>query len=83
MNHHTRNRLHNVYNTLFLLHICFSRNIQTKFCDKYILQVVVADNKVNDIIEIVRANSKIGNIFISPIMRSVDIESGAEIEKTI
>ena len=54
-----------------------------EFSDKYILQVVVADNKENDVIEIVRANSKMGKIFISPITRAVDIESGAENEKAI
>ena len=54
-----------------------------EFSDKYTLQVVVADNKENDVIEIVRANSKMGKIFISPIIRAVDIESGAENEKAI
>ena len=50
-----------------------------EFGDKYALQVVVFDNKENDVIEIVRANSKMGKIFISPITRAIDIESGAGI----
>lgn len=54
-----------------------------EFGDKYALQVVVFDNKENDVIEIVRANSKMGKIFISPITRAIDIESGAENEKAI
>lgn len=54
-----------------------------EFSDKYILQVVVPDNKENDVIEIVRANSKMGKIFISPIIRAVDIQSGDENEKAI
>ena len=54
-----------------------------EFSDKYILQVVVTDNKENDVIEIVRANSKMGKIFISPVFRAIDIESGAENEKAI
>lgn len=54
-----------------------------EFSDKYTLQVVVTDNKENDVIEIVRANSKMGKIFISPISRAVDIETGAENENTI
>jgi nitrogen regulatory protein PII len=45
--------------------------------------VVVADNKENDVIEIVRANSKTGKIFISPVTRAIDIESGVENEKAI
>ncbi|MFZ0896507.1 MAG: P-II family nitrogen regulator [Candidatus Nitrosopolaris sp.] len=54
-----------------------------EFGDKYALQVIVSDNKENDVIEIVRANSKMGKIFISPITRAIDIESGAENEKAI
>jgi nitrogen regulatory protein P-II 1 len=51
--------------------------------DKYSLQVVVDDDKEKDAIEIIRANSKIGKIFISPITRAIDIESGAENEQAI
>jgi nitrogen regulatory protein P-II 1 len=54
-----------------------------EFSDKYTLQVIVDDNKEKDAIEIIRANSKMGKIFISPIMRAIDIESGAENEKAI
>ena len=54
-----------------------------EFGDKYMLEVVVAINKENDVIKIVRENSKIGKIFISPITRAIDIESGAEDELAI
>jgi nitrogen regulatory protein P-II 1 len=54
-----------------------------EFSDKYTLQVIVDDNKEKDAIEIIRANSKIGKIFISPITRAIDIESGAENGKAI
>ena len=54
-----------------------------EFSDKYTLQVIVGDNKEKDAIEIIRANSKMGKIFISPIIRAIDIESGAENEKAI
>ena len=54
-----------------------------EFSDKYTLQVIVDDNKEKDAIEIIRANSKMGKIFISPIIRAIDIESGAENEKAI
>ena len=43
-----------------------------EFSDKYTLQVIIADNKENDVIEIIRANSKMGKIFISPITRAID-----------
>lgn len=54
-----------------------------EFGDKYLLEVIVATNKENDVIKIVRMNSKIGKIFISPITRAIDIESGAEDELAI
>lgn len=54
-----------------------------EFSDKYILQVIVPDNKENDVINIVRENSKFGKIFISEIKRAVDIATGAEDEKAI
>jgi nitrogen regulatory protein P-II 1 len=54
-----------------------------EFSDKYTLQVIVDDNKEKDTIEIIRANSKMGKIFISPITRAIDIESGAENGKAI
>jgi nitrogen regulatory protein P-II 1 len=54
-----------------------------EFSDKYTLQVIVPNDKENDAIEIIRTNSKMGKIFISPIIRAVDIESGVENEKAI
>ena len=54
-----------------------------EFSDKYTLQVIVDDNKEKGAVDIIRANSKMGKIFISPIMRAIDIESGAENEKAI
>src|SRR5918911_5598344 len=54
-----------------------------EFSDKYTLQVILPDEKQNEAIEIIRANSKMGKIFISPISGAVDIESGSEDEKAI
>jgi nitrogen regulatory protein P-II 1 len=54
-----------------------------EFNDKYILQVVVPDEKENDVIKIVRTTSKMGKIFISPIKRAIDIGSGQENEQAI
>ena len=54
-----------------------------EFSDKYTLQVIVDDNKEKDAIEIIRANSKMGKIFISPIKRAIDIGSGQENEQAI
>jgi nitrogen regulatory protein P-II 1 len=54
-----------------------------EFGDKYKLEVIVSDDKEKDTINIIRANSKMGKIFIWPIARAIDIESGAENEKAI
>jgi nitrogen regulatory protein PII len=51
--------------------------------DKYKLEVIISDSKENDAIKIIRENSKIGKIFILPVARAVDIESGQENEMAI
>ena len=54
-----------------------------EFSDKYTLQVIVPNDKEDKAIEIIRNNSKMGKIFISPVSRTIDIESGSENEKAI
>ena len=54
-----------------------------EFSDKYTVQVIVEDEKENEAIELIRANSKVGKIFISPVTRAIDIESGKENEEAI
>jgi nitrogen regulatory protein P-II 1 len=54
-----------------------------EFGDKYKLEVVVSDSKERDVIGIIRKNTKVGKIFIWPIARAVDIESGVENEMAI
>jgi len=54
-----------------------------EFGDKYKLEVVLPDNKENNAIDVIRKNTKIGKIFIWPIARAIDIESGVENEMAI
>jgi len=54
-----------------------------EFSEKYLVQVIVPENKENDVVRIVRENSKIGKIFISQITRAVDIATGLENERAI
>jgi nitrogen regulatory protein P-II 1 len=54
-----------------------------EFSDKYTLQVIVPSDKEEDAVNLIRANSKMGKIFISPVIHAIDIESGAEDEKAI
>jgi nitrogen regulatory protein P-II 1 len=54
-----------------------------EFGDKYKLEVVLTDSKENEAISVIRKNTKIGKIFIWPIARAIDIESGVENEMAI
>jgi nitrogen regulatory protein P-II 1 len=54
-----------------------------EFTDKYILTVIVEDKDENEVVNIVRSNTKIGKIFMYALSRAVDIATGAENEKAI
>jgi nitrogen regulatory protein P-II 1 len=54
-----------------------------EFGEKYLIQVVVPENKEDDVIRIVRENSKMGKIFISKLSRAIDIATGIENERAI
>ncbi|MGB9002466.1 MAG: P-II family nitrogen regulator [Nitrosotalea sp.] len=54
-----------------------------EFSDRFVIQVIVEEKYENDVIRIIRNNTKIGKIFISVINRAVDIASGDENEKAI
>lgn len=54
-----------------------------QFADKYKLEVIVADIKEDEVVSIIRKNGRVGKIFISQILRAVDIESGNEGDETI
>mgnify|MGYP001561779753 FL=1 len=54
-----------------------------QFTDKYKLEVIVADIKEDEVVSIIRKNGRVGKIFISQILRAVDIESGNEGDETI
>ncbi len=54
-----------------------------QFSEKYIVELVIPETKEEEAIKIIRENSKLGKIFVSPILRAVDIASGQEGEETI
>ena len=54
-----------------------------QFSDKYKLEIVVSDTKEDEVVGIIRNNGRVGKIFISQILRAVDIESGNEGDETI
>ena len=54
-----------------------------EFADKYILTVIVESKDENDVVNIIRSNTKIGKIFMYQLSRAIDIATGAENEKAI
>ena len=54
-----------------------------EFSDKFILQVIVEEKNEDKVISIIKDNTKLGKIFISPVTRAIDIATGAENEKAI
>lgn len=54
-----------------------------QFSDKYVVQVIVPETKEEDVIAAIKESAKVGKIFVSPILRAVDIGTGAEGESVI
>ena len=54
-----------------------------QFGDKYMLEVIIPDSKEEDVIRLVRENSKIGKIFVYPVLRAIDIATGKKDEDAI
>ena len=53
------------------------------FADKYRVMVVIPESKEEKSVEIIKKNSREGKIFISQILRAIDIKSGNEGEEVI
>ncbi len=53
------------------------------FADKYRLMVVIPEAKEEKTVDIIRKNSQEGKIFISQILRAIDIKSGNEGDEVI
>ena len=54
-----------------------------EFGERFIVEVVVADDKKNDVIEAIRSNSKFGKIFVVQVMEAYDIQTEKKDEQTI
>ncbi len=54
-----------------------------EFSDKYIVTVIVEEKDENEVVDIIRRNTKIGKIFMYKLSRAIDIATGAENEKAI
>ena len=54
-----------------------------QFGDKYMLEVIVADSKEEDVIKVVKENATLGKIFVHPVLRAIDIATGKKDEEAI
>ncbi|MFM7795613.1 MAG: P-II family nitrogen regulator [Candidatus Nitrosotenuis sp.] len=54
-----------------------------QFSDKYIMQMIVPETKEEEVINIIKQNAKVAKIFVSPILRAIDVPSGKEGEGVI
>ena len=54
-----------------------------EFGDKYVVVAVLPDEKMDEAINIVRKNSRIGKIFITPVTHAIDLATGVEDEGAI
>ena len=54
-----------------------------QFNDKYRLEAIISDTQEDEVIGIIKEKGRVGKIFVSQILRAVDIASGEEGDKTI
>lgn len=54
-----------------------------QFNDKYQITAIIPDTKEDEVISIIKKNGRVGKIFVSQILRAVDIGTGNEGESTI
>ena len=54
-----------------------------QFNDKYQLEIIIADTKEDEVIGIIKDKGRVGKIFVSQILRAIDISTGNEGEETI
>ena len=54
-----------------------------EFTDKFIVTVIVESKDEEQVVKIIRDNTKVGKIFMYQLSRAIDIATGAENEKAI
>lgn len=54
-----------------------------QFNDKYRLEAIISEAKEDQVINIIKEHGRVGKIFVSQILRAVDIATGEEGDKTI
>jgi len=56
---------------------------QPQFSEKYVIVVVIPESKEEEVINIIKTKGTVGKIFVSPLLRAIDISTGHEGEETI
>jgi len=56
---------------------------QPQFSQKYIIELIIAESKEEDVINVIKDKGRVGKIFVSPVLRAIDIKTGDEGESTI
>ncbi|MGY5146410.1 MAG: P-II family nitrogen regulator [Candidatus Nitrosopumilus sp. bin_7KS] len=54
-----------------------------QFSDKYRLEAIISDANEDEVVGIIKQKGRVGKIFVSQILRAVDIATGDEGENTI
>ena len=54
-----------------------------QFNDKYQLEAIISDTQEDEVIGIIKDKGRVGKIFVSQILRAIDIATGDEGEETI
>ena len=54
-----------------------------QFSNKYQLVAIIPDTKEDEVVGIIKENGRVGKIFVSQILRAIDIATGNEGEETI
>ena len=56
---------------------------QPQFSEKYVIELVIPESKEEQVINILKDKGTIGKIFVSPVIRAIDIATGDEGENVI
>ena len=54
-----------------------------QFNEKYFIEAIIPDSKEDEVVAIIKENGRVGKIFVSQVLRAVDIATGDEGESTI
>ena len=54
-----------------------------QFSEKYLMELIISDTQEDEVVNIIKEQGRVGKIFISQVLRAIDIATGTEGEDTI